>query len=78
MPSRPASSAASAIESPWPSAPISRSASISTPSKCIDVVVDAVRPIFCSGSAAVSPGVSAGTRKQLIPREPSPVRASTV
>ena len=41
--------AASAIASPWPSAPISRSASISTPSKCMAAVVEAVKKEACTG-----------------------------
>ena len=41
-------------------------------------VAEPVSPILRSGSAAVSPAASAGTRKQLTPREPSAVRAIVV
>ena len=70
MPSRPASSAAIAIRKPWPSAPIRRSASTRTPSKCSWLVGDARKPIFVSGEPALRPVAEPGTRKVLMPREP--------
>jgi hypothetical protein len=79
MPSRPESSASSAIESPLPSAPMRWSAGITTSSKLIVVVCEPLRPILCSGGDDVRPGVSAGTWKHEMPRAPSSdVRASTV
>jgi hypothetical protein len=78
MPSRPVSSPASAIRIPSPSAPSRRSASTRTPSNRIVAVVDPVSPIFRSAGSAESPSLAAGTRKQEMPREPSPVRAITL
>ncbi len=79
MPSRPASREDSAIDRPWPSAPMRWSAGMRTPSKRSMVVCEAVSPIFRSGRSALRPGVSAGTRKQEMPRERSSlVRAMTV
>ena len=67
MPSRPASRPASAILSPSPSSPSSRSAPTRTPSKRIVAVALPVRPIFFSGGSALRPSASAGTRKQEMP-----------
>src|SRR6478735_691063 len=56
MPSRPASSAAIAIRKPWPSAPISRSASTRTSSNRTLLVGEARKPIFRSRTPALTPG----------------------
>ncbi len=83
MPSRPASSAVRARPNPSPSAPISDPAASLADSKCICAVTELRMPILCSGAAAATPGTSAGTWKQLIPRPrpaPSgdpPVRANS-
>ena len=67
MPSRPESRPASAILSPSPSSPSSRSAGTRTSSNRIVAVAEPVSPIFRSGGSALSPSVSAGTRKQEMP-----------
>ncbi len=71
MPSRPESSADSAMVNPWPSSPIRRSTPTRAPSRSTWAVVDALNPIFRSGRAAETPGVSAGTSSVEIPCGPS-------
>jgi len=61
IPSRPASSAASAIENPRPSSPTSWSRGTRAPSNSTWAVAEPRIPILCSGLAAVTPGVEAGT-----------------
>ena len=41
---------------PWPSSPIRRASGTRTPSKCTWAVGDPLRPILCSGAAALEPG----------------------
>jgi hypothetical protein len=71
IPSRPESSAESAIAMPWPGSPTSRSAGRGTSSSRSAAVCEAVRPIFSSGRAALKPGRSGVRWKQETPREPS-------
>ena len=67
MPSRPESSAASAMPNPSPSSPTRWPAGTRADSKIICAVAEDRMPILCSGSAADTPGVPAGTCRQLIP-----------
>ena len=71
MPSRPLSSAASAIPKPCPSAPIRRSAGIRAPSSRICAVWLEFTAILRSGAAAESPAVDASASRQVMPRGPS-------
>jgi hypothetical protein len=84
MPSRPESSAVSAMANPRPSAPIRWPVGTRAPSKITWAVTEARMPILCSAGAALTPPVAAGTCRQLIPRARSrpagvpEVRANTV
>ena len=71
IPSRPASSADSAMEKPWPSAPSSRSAGTRAPSSSTCAVTDPRMPIFFSGLPKPRPGVPFSASRALIPLAPS-------
>ncbi len=68
MPSRPESSAVSAMAKPRSCSPSRWPAGTHAPSKIIWAVTEARMPILCSAGAALTPAVPAGTCRQLIPR----------